>query len=227
MRAIVKFSKCAPIKYISHLDILRMFQRAVKRSGLPVSYSQGFNPHMLLGFACALPTGAMSEAEYLEIRLEQDLPEAHLAERLGAVMPAGCEILGARCIPNRYKSLMAVVDRSDYRIEIKDRAADSLIAELVEHILSAEELIIQKKTKKGIKPTNIRGMIHSLCFVDGNLLCTLDSGNTANLRPDALMQHFKARLECFPQYDIVRTALYIKEGESLIDPFDAGRENHD
>ena len=67
------FNKGENIRYISHLDILRLFQRAAVRAELPMSYSQGYNPHMLIGFACALPTGAMSEAEYGELTLAASL----------------------------------------------------------------------------------------------------------------------------------------------------------
>ena len=227
MRAIIKFTKEENIRYISHLDILRMFQRAVKRAELPVSYSCGFNPHMLIGFACALPTGALSMAEYAEIRLDRELDCGMIKERLNAVMPKGCRILGVKEIFEGYPSLMAVVSRAEYSIEITDRSADGLIAELVAAAAAASEITVNKKTKKGVKPTDIRGMIHNLDYSEGAIHCVLDAGNSVNLRPDTLMEYFSRGLECFPECRIIRTALYIAQGGEIIDAFSAGGDSFD
>ena len=227
MRAIIKFTKEENIRYISHLDILRMFQRAVKRAELPVSYSCGFNPHMLIGFACALPTGALSMAEYAEIRLDRELDCGMIKDRLNAVMPKGCRILGVKEIAEGYPSLMAVVSRAEYSIEITDRSADGLIAELVAAAAAASEITVNKKTKKGVKPTDIRGMIHNLDYSEGAIHCVLDAGNSVNLRPDTLMEYFSGGLECFPEYRIIRTAMYIAQSGEIIDAFSAGGDSFD
>ncbi len=222
MRAIIKFSKEENIRYISHLDILRMFQRAVKRAELPVSYSLGFNPHMLIGFACALPTGALSEAEYAEIKLDKDVSAQEISDRLNRVMPLGCRVILTAILPDEYPSLMAVVNAAEYRIDIKQRSADSLLTELVNDVCASNQIIINKKTKKGIKPTNIRPMIKQISYSDGAMRCKLDAGNNANLRPDSLMQYFSDRLDCFPDYTITRTALYIIQNQEEIDAMKAG-----
>ena len=221
MRAIIKFTKEENIRFISHLDILRMFQRAVKRAELPVSYSLGFNPHMLIGFACALPTGAMSQAEYAEMRLDTDVSTLEILQKLNNVLPKGCRVLDVSELPAEYPSLMAVVTAAEYKIDIKQRCAYSLIKELVDAAMSSKEIVISKKTKKGIKPTDIRPMIKEISFSDGAIYCMLDAGNNANLRPDSLMRYFADQFDCFPDYVITRTALFIAENETVIDAMSA------
>lgn len=105
VRAVVKFSKGEGVKYISHLDVLRLFQRAALRAELPVSYSQGYNPHMLIGFACALPVGVISSAEYMELKLAQEIAEEKLSDRLNAVLPAGIAVLRVKAVPEAGRRL--------------------------------------------------------------------------------------------------------------------------
>lgn len=93
MRAVIKFSKSEAVKYISHLDVLRMFQRALMRSGLKTAYSEGYHPHMLLSFALAAPVGVASSCEYAEVYFEYPMFCEEIKQRLGATMPGGCEVL--------------------------------------------------------------------------------------------------------------------------------------
>lgn len=223
MRAMMCFNKGENIRYISHLDILRLFQRAAVRAELPMSYSQGYNPHMLIGFACALPTGAMSEAEYGELTLSCELECEEIMKRLNAVLPLGCKISLVKRLPENYPSLMAIVARAEYRIEIVDKGADRLIAELVEHTNGLTEVMVNKKTKKGMKLTDIKGMIYSLEYRDGAVYCELAAGNSANLRPDTLMEYFRDQLDCFPAYRIYRTGMMLEHG-GLFDAAMAGEE---
>lgn len=217
MRAIIKFTKEENIRYISHLDILRMFQRAIKRADLPISYSKGFNPHMLISFACALPTGAQSVAEYADVRFDCDVDAETAMNALNKVMPNGSRILKINRLNDEFPSLMAVVSASEYRIDIKEKSADKLIAELIEQVNDAREIIIDKKTKKGIKATDIRPMIKEISYENMAIRCKLDAGNNANLRPDSLMNHLSEMFECFPEYTITRTALYVNDGNGETD----------
>lgn len=222
MRAIIKFTKEENIRYISHLDILRMFQRAIKRAALPVSYSKGFNPHMIISFACALPTGAQSLAEYADVKFDSDIDPVEVLNALNAVMPRGSRILKVNRLSEEFPSLMALVNASDYRIDINENGADKLISELVKQTVDAKEIIIDKKTKRGIKATDIRPMIRDISYHDRAIYCKLDAGNNANLRPDSLMNYFSQMLECFPEYTITRTALYINDGERVMDLAELG-----
>ena len=91
----IKYRKGEAVKYISHRDLMRAFQRAARRAGLPVIYSQGFNPHMKISWGNALKVGAVSEAEYAEIQVEGWVKPADLMQQLNAQLPQGLEILDA------------------------------------------------------------------------------------------------------------------------------------
>lgn len=91
----VKYRKGEEIKYISHRDLIRAFHRAIRRAGLPVSYSQGFNPHMKVSWGQALKVGAASEGEFAEIQMERWVKPQELKEKLNQTLPPGLEILEA------------------------------------------------------------------------------------------------------------------------------------
>ena len=91
----IKYRKGEEVKFISHRDLMRAFMRAIRRAGLPIAYSQGFNPHMKISWGNALKVGAASEAEFAELQFEQWVKPQELKERLNRQLPKGLEILEA------------------------------------------------------------------------------------------------------------------------------------
>ena len=89
----VRFTKYGPIKYVGHLDLMRYFQKALRRSGLPLSFTKGFSPHPILSFASPLGVGITSEGEYMDFSLDQDVPLCEISEKLNAEQAYGIEIL--------------------------------------------------------------------------------------------------------------------------------------
>lgn len=94
----IKYRKGEEVKFISHRDLMRAFQRAIRRAGLPVAYSQGFNPHMKIAWGNALKVGAISEAEFAEIQIDGWVKPSELMARLNAALPPGLEILDANLV---------------------------------------------------------------------------------------------------------------------------------
>ena len=92
----IKFTKTGNMIYIGHLDLLKFFQRTIKRAGLPIAYSLGFNPHQLMIFAIPLSLGVSSVGEYLDIQLKQDMSCEEIENRLNSTMPLGIKILSVR-----------------------------------------------------------------------------------------------------------------------------------
>ncbi len=216
MRAIVKFSKGEGVKYISHLDVLRLFQRAVLRAELPVSYSQGYNPHMLIGFACALPVGVVSSAEYMELKLAQEIAEEKLSDRLNAVLPAGIAVLRVKAVPEAGPSLAAMIRAAKYELAF-ERMTEEL-AGLPQRVLEQDQIMIEKKSKKGVKLTDIRGMVRELSQQGNCLTCELTAGNEENLRPDVFWSYLKTLLESSQETPrICRTAQLILQDGMLCD----------
>lgn len=225
-----RFSRGQELKYLSHLDVLRVFERALKRSGLPVDYSQGFNPRMKLVFGLPMSTGITSEAEYADIVLEEDIECRSFVSTLNESMPAGLKIHEAVELKNK-NNIMNEIKGARYSILIETIKTSDEIEDLVSSLLSKEELVVMKKTKKGLAPTNIRPLIYTFNVIDkgsndkGNNIIELDAflsaGAKDNLRADLLMEAFMEHTGL--KVDIVlinRSALYAKRLDKWKTPFE-------
>ena len=123
----IKYCKGGPIAYISHLNLVQVFTRALRRANIPVVISCGFNPRFRISFGPPLPLGISSSSEYLDIRLKEEVKVEELTERLNLVLPQGLKILRAKTIPSSADSLVKIIDRASYVItlKIKEKPSDS------------------------------------------------------------------------------------------------------
>ncbi len=173
----LRYEKTENVKYVSHLDFVRMFGRALRRAHLPIAYSEGFNPHPLLGFALPLSVGYTSECEILEISLTEEIPPEEIMTRLNAVLPQGIKILSA----HEGKSAMKKLDIALYEV-FPEKTPHK-----VTQFLSMDEILIEKKTKSGIKECNIRPDIKDIKATLGKIEMTLSAGSRANLKPEVVI----------------------------------------
>ncbi|MDF2653531.1 MAG: hypothetical protein K0R19_5 [Bacillota bacterium] len=196
-RYVVKFYKEGVLRYISHLDLLRLFKRSFKREEIRLQYSQGFNPHPKMSFAQPLSLGYSSSGEYLEFETTQPYPVEEIKEKMNLILPEGIGILSCSELPDSGKTLAAMTDAADYEISIpcaEERGVD--INQLVEAYLTQIEIIVLKHQRKSGKDVelDIKPMIHDLKgFVDRNsimLKCKISAGSTANLSPELLLSSF-------------------------------------
>ena len=130
MRIAIRYARSGPAVYTSHLDMQRAFGRAVRRARIPALYSQGFNPHLIMSFASPLSVGSATDADYLELEVEDSLSLRRAFEALAASMPPGLELRGLYRIPQGTKKLMALNDSASYevRFETEDPAELQRIA---------------------------------------------------------------------------------------------------
>ncbi len=146
--------------YISHLDLLRTFQRVFLRQGLVLRHSQGFHPHPVISFALPLPVGQASDCEILDFEVTQDLDGAALPQALNAFMPEGIRAL-ACYIPAR-----PIRDLAEIRCKVNflyDAGVPDNALEEIRSLFTGESLIIQKRTKrKSLADVDIRPMVHRL-----------------------------------------------------------------
>lgn len=190
----IKFSKEGYICYTSHLDMLRLFKRALKKAGIRLSYSQGFNPHPKMGFAQPLSLGYSSICEYLELETDEDYEPAWLKKELELQMPEGVKLLQCQKTEGQKKSLAARAEEAEYIIGIplKKPLSEEPDA-LCQRFLEQRQILVPKKQKKSKerKDVDIRGKIRLLNFVEvgENLLVTaiLDCGSQSNLSPELLI----------------------------------------
>ena len=154
-----------------------MFGRAIRRAHIPIAYSEGFNPHPILGFALPLSVGYTSECEILELALSEDVKPDVVMEKLNAVLPEGVRITAAFPGKSRMKKL-----RYALYIVYPDNMPES-----IDEFLLLKEIFIEKKTKSGIKETDIRPDIKDIKIKDDRIEMVLSAGSMANLKPEVVI----------------------------------------
>lgn len=182
------FSKCERLRHIGHLDIMRAMQRALRRSGLPVGYSNGFNPHILLTFASALSVGVIGENEILETSLKENVTPEVFLEAMNKALPPDMQLKSARVLEDRAPSLMSSVQAADYTINLlcdDERAAKLL--EALPGFMQQEDIQADRKTKSGVKQVNIRPLIFALSAENGCIHGVLALTEGASCKVDMLM----------------------------------------
>lgn len=167
MKARIKFSKTGSMRFIGHLDVMRYFQKAFRRADIAMSYSQGFSPHQLMSFASPLGIGLSSDAEYLDIVLEDGGPVADFVERLNAVMNDEIRVREFTILEEESKTSMAVLAACDYLVTVKSGRTSfltekSLRKEAVRRFVARDAIEIVKKTKRSEKLVDIRENIYKL-----------------------------------------------------------------
>ena len=125
MNVRVRFAKYGGVKFIGHLDVLRYFQKAVRRAGLKIAYSQGFHPHQIMSFASPLGVGITSEGEYMDMELTADYTPKEIVEALESAMVEGFSVLSARILPEpengrKRETAMSLVTAADYLVTVKE-----------------------------------------------------------------------------------------------------------
>ena len=215
-RYVVKFYKEGVLRYISHLDLLRLFKRSFKRVDIKLQYSQGFNPHPKMSFAQPLSLGYDSKGEYLEFDTVKPYSTSEIKDKLNSIMPEGIGIISCSALPDAGKSLAALTTAADYEIcvPIQENKISDLSA-LIKEYLSGDTILIQKHQKKSGKDieVNIKPMIYELSgLVDNNnivLACNLAAGSTANLSPEFVLSSFCI----FAKIEYDRTEVHIERKE--------------
>lgn len=191
MRMIVAFQKTEQVRHLGHLDLLRAMQRALRRSGLSVRYSQGFNPHMIMSFAAPLSVGASGLEELFDVALEAPMAPLDFAKALTPSLPLSLPLVATRAIEDKHPALMASLRTAEYRARLPEGEAARAMLAAVPDMLAREEIIALRRTKKGEKPCDIRPMIHLLTAEDGEapgLHFRTSLTEQASLRPDLLLR---------------------------------------
>lgn len=214
----IKFSKLGMAKYISHLDLLRVFTRAVMRAGLPVKYSQGFNPHQIITFSLPLAVGVTSESEFVDIDFFDTVSDAEIKEKLNEALPPDMRVLKIG------DPLIKANDICSALYEVK-LSGDTLNEEKVKEFFEKENIPGIKKTKKGEKEVNLKDYIKGYKILEASngavsAELTLSAGGAANIKPaiilDKLYETYGVSEEGF--YYIHRKGIYYlsNEGEEEV-----------
>jgi len=213
----MQISKTGPVRFLSHLDFMTLFHRTVSRAGVPVSYSQGFNPHPKIAFGPALSVGMESEAEFLDIETDPFVDLLKAVKDLNRSLPEGIRVLDARTIPKKAPSLSGSITRYVYEISVpEDHAAE--LASQVNEFLERQAVIVEKDGKR----KDIRPGIESIEMISADRLAIalLDSEKIRPRIQDVLMQLFGLSDDQAARFRTRRTAMQMKENGSWKSPME-------
>lgn len=214
MRMGLEFAKTGAARYISHLDLQRAFSRAIRRSGLPVKLSEGFNPHYVVSFASALALGMESTAECVEMALAKDVTAEEFLLRMAKALPPGIEARRAAVLAEGAPKLMAALRTAEYTVDV-DGDADA-IARAVRDVMAQPQVLAEKTAKGVTKTIDIRGMIEDISWLDGQLVLLLSAAPEGSLRPELVMDVLRQRAGAF-EYRAVRTGLFANDRSGAVD----------
>lgn len=208
------FEKKGRARYISHLDLNRCMLRIFRRSGLPVWYTEGFNPHPYYSFALALSLGFESGCEILDFNITDDnMPVEVIREKLNAVMPEGMKIVSVK--PQKKK--ITEIAKAEYRIVLNSEDTEQLFAD-IQGLMAAEEILIEKKTKRGMKTVDIKPETEILKVEKSGdileIIMRLPAGTQTNFNPTLFLDALKnAGKQGFSVEKIARTGILCKNNE--------------
>ncbi|MCI8668203.1 MAG: DUF2344 domain-containing protein [Lachnospiraceae bacterium] len=198
MKIRIKFSKTGTMKFIGHLDIMRYFQKAMRRSEVDIAYSEGFSPHQKMSFAAPLGVGLTSSGEYFDIEVHSTDSSAEMIRRINETMADGMEVLSYVQLPEDSKNAMSLVAAADYEVTFwKGRQPVPDVCQCFSEFCSQQGIEILKKTKKSQQLVDIKPLIlESGCSQHHEeypvIFMKLSAGSVNNLKPELVMQAFYA-----------------------------------
>ena len=225
MRMLGVFEKSERVRHIGHLDIQRAVQRGLRRSGLPVAYSNGFNPHILVSFASALSTGACGLREIMDVKMAEEVSEDEFLTRMNAAMPPEMRLLSARRVEDSHPALMASLRAGKYEILIRDPEQAELLIAAVGPMMAQREIQVPRKTKSGIKTVDMKPLIYALRGEGQKLYATVMLTEKESCKPAMILEGLKLAAGLLPETEIrtlvIRTQLLGESSEGSLVPLES------
>ena len=189
LKARIKFRKYGAMKFIGHLDIMRFFQKVMRRADIPIAFTGGFSPHMIMSFANPLGVGLTSDGEYFDIELSEAIDMPAAVERMNQVMVEGIDVVNMVPISDDKKQTgMSIVAAADYLSSLKTGSFPTDWKEKVGTFMEQPTISIVKKTKKSEKEVDIKQMIYRLEVRGESVYMQVATGSVENLKPELVME---------------------------------------
>lgn len=208
MIARVKYSKGEEVKYVGHLDSMRTFVRCIKRTCIPIKYSNGFNPRVQISFALPLGVGVTSDSEYFDLEIEKKMNETLLVGELNSVLPTGFRAQKVTFVENK-KSLMSLVKEAVCEIKLEGNFDFEKVKELFEK----DEIMLEKKSKskKGNQEINLKNYIIDIDFDENEskIIVHSTAGSVNNMNPQFVIQAIEKYVGKIEDYEIHRKELIL------------------
>lgn len=218
MKVRIKFSKEGPMKFVGHLDTMRYFQKAVRRAGLPVAFSGGYSPHMIMSFAAPLGVGTTSLGEYFDMELTETVPTSEIVRRFNETMAEGFRVVSARQVEDgKASKAMSLVAAADYHVEFRQGKEPAVEwKNKIEEFLAQPEISVTKKTKRSEATVDIRPFIYKMELQGDKIFMQLASASANYTKPELVTDTFFAWLgtELAPfAYMVERLEVYADLGK--------------
>ena len=219
MKVRIKFSKEGSLKFIGHLDTMRYFQKALRRAKLPVAYSEGFSPHIIMSFAAPLGVGITSSGEYFDVQFTQEMSTTEISQRLNATMAEGIRVICTRKVEDgKASKAMSLVEAADYLVTFHSGKEPEMDwKRQVETFCGQEQILVTKKTKRSEKEVDIRPIIYEMIVEDDVIFLRLAAARRNYTKPELVMDTFLKSLGILPNpfsYQVHRCEIYADRSES-------------
>lgn len=232
MKIRIKFRKYGNMKFIGHLDVMRYFQKAIRRSEVNIRYSEGFSSHQIMSFAAPLGVGITSKGEYVDIEVLDTENSKKMLDRLNAVMSEGFEILEYKLLPDDAANAMSIVAAADYSLTFRpgyepENESPAQWFEKLVRFFDADHVMIMKKTKKGEREMDLKPFAYELeVRNDGEtpaLFMKVSAGSAANIKPELVLDAYYASLgEERPQFAFMTEREEVYADKATAEEVEAG-----
>ena len=228
MKIRIKFRKSGVMKFIGHLDIMRYFQKAMRRADIDICYSEGFSPHQIMSFAAPLGVGITSDGEYLDIEVHESKSTKEAMADLNATMVEGVEITGYVKLPDNAKTAMSLVAAADYKLFFKEGyevpfTKTEAKQAILDYFITPSEILITKQTKKSEKIMDLKQLVYDFQVEEADgcpfFYLKVSTGSVDNVKPELLLEAFYRYLN-LPynemQFQIHRVDVYARKEDGTL-----------
>lgn len=236
MKVRIQFKKDGCMKFIGHLDIMRFFQKAIKRANIDIAYSEGYNPHQKMSFASPLGLGLTGGGEYLDIEINTFIPSDEAINALNEVMVDGISVSQFSYLEDHTPNAMSSIQAAEYNVYLKEPIEDTIFNTVEElqqcccEFFDQEEIIVTKETKKGENTFDLKPCVMGWeAFLDEENNVTLNlivkAGSETNIKPEFVLTYllrYHQKKEDLMKYHFHRVDLYTLIDEEYISLGDIG-----
>ncbi len=196
MKIRIRFGKYGALKFIGHLDMMRYFQKALRRAEIDMKYSEGFNPHMIMSFAAPLGVGITSDGEYFDIEVLSSEDSKTALKKLNDVMVEGVKVYSYRKLPDQAKTAMSIVAAADYELSFKEgyeipKTLNEFQDMIVEFYEKSETIPIIKQTKKSERELDLKPLIYDFKVLEREgkpvFYIKTSTGSVDNIKPELVL----------------------------------------
>ncbi|MDO5550615.1 MAG: TIGR03936 family radical SAM-associated protein [Lachnospiraceae bacterium] len=197
MKVRIKFSKQGPARFIGHLDVMRYFQKVMRRADVSIHYSGGFSPHQIMSFAAPLGVGITSMGEYLDIEVDDTEDLATMKRRMNETMAEGFHVESCRRLPDDAGNAMSIVAAAEYTIAFRpgyEPEDPEMWMKGLEAFYGQDQILITKKTKKGEKELDLKALVYEIHAEGPSVRILISTGSSENIKPELVLDAYYQKL---------------------------------